>query len=106
MFDLPESCTVHAVRGRIVQGTLFTHQVRHPHADVKWLYIAASRSTDRSNIRGVDDVHRNLNNMSCEERNSWGSKKLSGYIYADVKAGRLGSIEEGHQVVRVWSKDS
>lgn len=97
LFDPSGSCTVHAVQGRTVEGMLMIHQVQHPHADARWLYTAISRSTGPSDVRAVDDIHRSMDDIGSEERRSWVSRNVSGYIYADVKAGRLGSVEDGHQ---------
>ncbi|CAN0384855.1 unnamed protein product, partial [Laminaria digitata] len=88
--------TVHAVQGRTVEGRLVIHQARHPYADVHWLYTAVSRATGPSNVRVVDDVHRSVSNMTCQERRSWVSRKVSNHIYADVTAGRL-RADEGKQ---------
>ncbi|CAB1116215.1 unnamed protein product [Ectocarpus sp. CCAP 1310/34] len=96
LFDPPGSCTVHAVQGRTVEGTLIIHQARHRHADVHWLYTAVSRATGPSSVRVIDDIHRSESDMSDRERVSWVSRKVSSYIYADVAAGRLGP-EEGRR---------
>ncbi|CAM9767386.1 unnamed protein product, partial [Laminaria digitata] len=96
LFDPPGSCTVHAVQGRTVEGRLVIRQARHPYADVHWLYTAVSRATGPSNVRVVDDVHRSVSNMTCQERRSWVSRKVANYIYADVTAGRL-RADEGKQ---------
>ncbi|CAB1108999.1 unnamed protein product [Ectocarpus sp. CCAP 1310/34] len=88
-------CTVHAVQGRTVEGRLIIHQARHFHAEVHWLYTAVSRATGPSNVRVIDDVHRNESNMSHRERASWVSRKVSSYIYTNVTAGRLRADDGG-----------
>ena len=60
-----------------VRQRLVIHQAQHPYADVHWLSTAVSRATGPSNVRVVDDVHRSVNNMTCQEKRSWVSRKVS-----------------------------
>lgn len=89
MFDPPGSCTVHAAQGRTVKGRLVIHQARHRFSDVDWLYTAVSRATGPSIVRVVDDVHSSVCNMDREATRSWAARKVSSYLYADEKTGRL-----------------
>ncbi|CAM9715401.1 unnamed protein product, partial [Hapterophycus canaliculatus] len=87
--------TVHAVQGRTVDGKLVIHQARHRFSDVYWLYTAISRATGPSNAVVLDDVHRSVSDMSEQARRSWATRKVSIYLRADVKAGRLDDGEGG-----------
>lgn len=84
----------------MVEKRLFIHQIRYPHAGLQWLYTALSTATGPYNIRVIDDLYRSvMSDISCsrEERKSWDLRKLSGCIYADVKACSLGSDEDGRR---------
>lgn len=43
----------------------------------------------------MDDVHSSVCSMDGETRRSWATRKVSSYLYADVKTGRLETGEGG-----------
>ncbi|CAB1101230.1 unnamed protein product [Ectocarpus sp. CCAP 1310/34] len=100
LFDPPGSCTIHAVQGRPVEGTVIIHQARHPHADVHWLLTANSRATGPSNVRVVDDIHRSESDMPDRVMTSWVSRKVTSCIYAAVRCGRASWTRRGWKAQR------